>query len=50
MLKTTPLGIRLDEDVRSALARAAKDDARSMSSLVAKILSDWLRERGYLPK
>ncbi len=50
MAKTTPLGIRLEPDVREALTRAAKDDARSISSLIAKILSDWLRERGYLPK
>lgn len=50
MTKTTPLGVRLEPDVREALTRAAKDDARSISSLIAKIIADWLRERGYLPK
>lgn len=48
MAKTTPLGVRLDPEVRDALARAAKDDARSISSLISKIVAEWLRERGYL--
>jgi hypothetical protein len=46
--KTNPLGVRLDPEVKEALERAAKDDRRSLSSLIDKILSDWLRERSYL--
>jgi hypothetical protein len=46
--KTNPLGVRLDPEVKAALERAAKEDRRSLSSLIDKILSDWLRERGYL--
>jgi hypothetical protein len=46
--KTSPLGVRLDPEVKSALERAAKEDRRSLSSLIDKILSDWLREHGYL--
>jgi len=50
MTKTTPLGVRLDEDVRKALTKAAKDDSRSISSLISKIITDWLRANGYLKK
>jgi hypothetical protein len=50
MAKTTPLGVRLEPDVRDALTQAAKDDSRSISSLIAKILTDWLRGKGYLPR
>lgn len=50
MVKTTPLGVRLDPEVKEALEKAARDDARSQSSMISKILSDWLKERGYLPK
>lgn len=36
--------------MKDALERAATEDSRSVSSLIIKILTDWLRERGYLPK
>jgi hypothetical protein len=29
---------------------AAKEDGRSLSSLISKIISDWLRANGYLKK
>jgi hypothetical protein len=48
MPKTTPLGVRLEQDVRDALTKAASDDGRSVSGLIGKILSDWLKEKGYL--
>lgn len=50
MPKTTPLGVRLDEDVRKALTKAAKDDARSISSLTSKIIADWLKAAGYIDR
>lgn len=50
MAKTTPLGVRLEEDVRKALTKAAKDDSRSVSSLLSKIVTDWLKENSYLKK
>lgn len=50
MAKTHPLGFRVDPEVKEALEKAAKDDVRSVSSLIEKILKDWLRENGYLPK
>jgi hypothetical protein len=50
MVRTAPTSIRLDPDVKAALARAAQDDDRSVSSLLERILKAWLTERGYLPK
>lgn len=48
MNQTTPIGVRIDVETKEALARAARDDRRSMASLADKILTDWLREKGYL--
>ena len=50
MVKTPSLGVRLSPDVKSALEKAAKDDIRSLSSLVEKVLTEWLRDKGYLAK
>lgn len=48
MGQTTPLGVRIEQETKAALEKAAKDDRRSMASLVDKIITDWLRDRGYL--
>lgn len=50
MAKTPSLGVRVQPETKDALDRAAKDDMRSVSSLVEKILTEWLREHDYLPK
>ena len=50
MVRNVPTSMRLDPDVKAALEKAAADDDRSVSSLVERILKEWLRERGYLPK
>jgi hypothetical protein len=39
---------RLRASVLAAVAKAAKDDGRSATGMVEKVLSDWLKERGYL--
>jgi hypothetical protein len=48
MSKTHPLGFRIERDLKEALVQAAKDDRRSVSSLVEILIEKWLRERGYL--
>lgn len=48
MAKTDPLGFRIEHDIKEALTTAAKEDHRSVSSLVELILARWLREHGYL--
>ena len=50
MAKTTPLGIRFSLDIKAALKKAAKDEARRLSNLIERIVSEWLRSKGYLPK
>ncbi len=50
MSQTTPIGVRISPEANAALVKAAKDDRRSMASLVDKILTDWLLNEGYLPK
>jgi hypothetical protein len=49
MARTNPLGVRVEPEVKAALERAAKDDDRSVSSLVERILKSWLADRNYLP-
>lgn len=48
MSKTHPLGFRIERDIKEALIKAAKEDHRSVSSLVELVLARWLRDHGYL--
>lgn len=48
--KAVVLGIRMNEELRDALARAAAADQRSMSALASKVLLEWLQANGYPPK
>jgi hypothetical protein len=50
MVKTPSLGVRLQPETKIALEKAALADDRTVSSLVERILKEWLRERGFLPK
>jgi hypothetical protein len=51
MAKTQhPVSLRLPAETKTAAEKAASDDMRSLSSLIEKVLTDWLRERGYLSK
>jgi hypothetical protein len=50
MPKTPSLGVRVQPETKAALEKAAKDDLRSVSSLIEKILVEWLRSKGYLAK
>jgi hypothetical protein len=48
MAKATIMTIRLPAETKTAIERAAKEDVRTVSSLAEKILTEWLREKGYL--
>jgi hypothetical protein len=48
--KTNPLGFRVEPEIKAAIEKAAADDDRSVSSLIERILKEWLMRRGYLPK
>jgi hypothetical protein len=40
--------VRFDTHVRAALDKAAKEDKRPTSSLIQKVMEDWLKEKGFL--
>ncbi|MEH3108975.1 MAG: ribbon-helix-helix protein, CopG family [Agrobacterium cavarae] len=46
--KSHPVSFRLPTDIKEALEKAAKDDVRSVSSLMEKIVTNWLKDQGYL--
>ena len=46
--KTPPLGVRVQPETKAALEKAARDEDRTVSSLVEHIVKEWLRDRGYL--
>jgi len=46
--KTNPISIRLTPKTKKAADKAAADESRTFSGLLEKVLSDWLKERGYL--
>lgn len=47
--KSHPVSVRLPLDVKEAAEAAAKADTRSLSSFVEKVLTDHLKEHGFLP-
>lgn len=40
--------VRLDASVKSAIEQAAEDEERTVSWLVNKILTEWLKAKKYL--
>lgn len=48
--RTAPLGLRVLPSLKEALDKAAQDDRRSVASKAELILTDWLREKGYLER
>lgn len=46
--KSQPVSVRLAPEVKAAMEKAAKEDSRSISNFMEKVLTDWLRERGFL--
>ena len=47
-IKPIATSVRFDPPVKTAIEKAAKDDARSASSLIQKVMVEWLREKGFL--
>jgi hypothetical protein len=46
--KSLPVSVRLPPQVKAAAEAAAKDDTRSLSSYLEKLLTEHLRKKGYL--
>jgi hypothetical protein len=40
--------VRFDPAVKAAIDKAAKADARSTSSLIQKVMADWLKANGFM--
>jgi hypothetical protein len=45
-----PVSFRLKPEIKAAAQRAAADDHRSLSSLIEKVLAEYLQKKGYLRK
>jgi len=50
MNKDSLVHVRIPAETREAIERAARDDLRTMSSLIEKWLTDRLIEEGYLKR
>ncbi|WP_199288312.1 hypothetical protein [Henriciella mobilis] len=50
MAKTSAISVRVPDATKAAAEAAAQDERRSVASLVELILTDWLKDKGYLPK
>jgi hypothetical protein len=48
MTPVVPTSMRLDADIKAALARAAAADGRSVSNMLDRILRTWLTEQGHM--
>lgn len=49
-IKVAQVNLRIDPALKDAALKAAADDNRTLTSLIEKLLSDHLREKGYLEK
>jgi hypothetical protein len=50
MTRTASIGIRVEPQLKAAAEQAAADDHRTVASLIEKLLTEYLREHGYLKK
>ena len=50
MAQDAVLNLRAPSHVKTALARAAQDNLRTMSSMAVWALAEWLSTNGYLEK
>ena len=46
--KISSIAVRIQPEVKDALERAAEADQRSLSSLLAKMATDWAKAHGWL--
>lgn len=46
--KTAQVNLRITPSLKDAAEKAAADDQRSLTSLVEKLLTSYLRQHGYL--
>jgi hypothetical protein len=49
-IKTAQVNLRIDPSLKAAAEKAAAADQRSLTSLVEKLLTDYLKKHGFLSK
>jgi hypothetical protein len=49
-IKTAQVNLRIEPSLKAAAEKAASDDQRSLTSLIEKLLTDYLRKRGKVSK
>jgi hypothetical protein len=47
--KNAMINIRVDESLKEAAEHAAKEDHRTLTSLIEKLLTDHLKQVGHVP-
>jgi hypothetical protein len=50
LTRTAAIGIRVEPEIKAAAEKAAKEDRRTVASLVEKVLVEHLENAGYLKK
>ena len=50
MAKSAAISVRVTDAVKAAAEKASADDSRTLASYVEKLLTDHLKETGYLPR
>ncbi|MDF2141201.1 DUF1778 domain-containing protein [Paenirhodobacter sp. CAU 1674] len=50
MAKTSAISVRVADETKQAVEKAAEADGRSVASYVERLLVSHLKECGYLPK
>jgi hypothetical protein len=48
MARTAAINVHVEPSVKRALQRAAAEDGRSVANFIERLLTEHLRERGYL--
>jgi hypothetical protein len=48
MVKASPISVRLEQETRAGIERAARADKRTLNSMIEKALSDWLADKGFM--
>jgi hypothetical protein len=48
LIKVAPVSVRLLPSAKAALEKAALADERPVSVMAQKIITDWLKEKGFM--
>lgn len=47
-IRNASIGLRFFPSIKEAIEKAAKEDRRTVSALIEKIVVEWLKAKGYL--